>query len=42
MERILAHFDDGRLDPVRAAARQFLHGVRDQLPVEDPAREIGP
>jgi DNA-binding MarR family transcriptional regulator len=41
MERILAHFDDGRLDQFEQLLDQFLHGVRGQLPVEeDPAREI--
>jgi DNA-binding MarR family transcriptional regulator len=42
MERILAHFDDGRLDQFEQLLDQFLQGVRGQLPAEeDPAREIG-
>jgi DNA-binding MarR family transcriptional regulator len=42
MERILAHFDDGRINQFEQLLDQFLHGVRGQLPrEEEPAREIG-
>ena len=42
MERILEHFDDGRINQFEQLLNQFLQGVRGQLPrEEEPAREIG-